>query len=145
MVTRQYLNLKFDKKSFENKTEVNKDTRFFKLPYFSKYSKIFQTNIWNLVKNFFKDIDANDALTHSHHSRSATKFHININYQFIFKHLLFTNLFVQTVGFDIWVKPKSTSSPESMNTYRKTLSLTSSNICENQVYILGCTIRTVFQ
>ena len=29
-VTKQYLNLKFDKKPFENKTEVKTDTKFFK-------------------------------------------------------------------------------------------------------------------
>ena len=41
-VTKQYLNLKFDKKLFENKTEVKIDTRFFKLPYIGKYSNIAQ-------------------------------------------------------------------------------------------------------
>ena len=54
------------------------------------------------------------------HSRSATSFHIKIHYHFIFNHLSFTNLFVQTVRFAMWVKPHGTSSPESMKTYRKT-------------------------
>ena len=35
-ITKQYLNLKFDKKSLENKTEVKTDTRFFKLPHIGK-------------------------------------------------------------------------------------------------------------
>ena len=56
-ITKQYLNLKFDKKSLKNKTEVKTDTRFFKLPYIGKYSKIAQKKIRNLVKTFCKDID----------------------------------------------------------------------------------------
>ena len=39
-VTKQYLNLKFDKKPFENKTGVETDARFFKLPDTGKYSNI---------------------------------------------------------------------------------------------------------
>ena len=35
----------------------------------------------------------------------------------------------------MWVKPQGTTSPESMNTYRKTLSPTSLNICGNHVNI----------
>ena len=57
-VTKQYLNLKFDKKLFENRTEENTDTRFFKLPYTIKYSNIAQNKIQNFVKKFCKDIDA---------------------------------------------------------------------------------------
>ena len=52
-VTKQYLNLKFDKKSFENKTEVKTDTRF------SSYNAF--ANISTLLKKrfttFCKDID----------------------------------------------------------------------------------------
>ena len=36
-VTKKYLNLKLDKRSLENNTEVKTDTRFFKLPYIDKY------------------------------------------------------------------------------------------------------------
>ena len=67
------------------------------------------------------------------HSKLVTSSHIKIHYHFIFNHSLFTNLFVQAVKFVMWVKPQGTSSPESMNTYRKTLSLTSFNICKNHV------------
>ena len=38
-----------------------------------------------------------------------------------------------------------TSLPESMNTYRKTLSPTSLNICGNHVYVIVSAIRIVFQ
>ena len=40
MVTKQHLNLKFNIKPFENKTELKTDTRFFKLPYIGKYPNI---------------------------------------------------------------------------------------------------------
>ena len=56
-VTKQYLNLKFDKKLFENKTKVKTDTRFFKLAYLDKYSFTAQKKIQNLVKTFCKDIN----------------------------------------------------------------------------------------
>ena len=79
-----------------------------------------------------------------HHLRSVTSFHIKIHYHFIFSHLSFTNLFVQTVRFPMWVKPQDTSLPESMNTYRKTLSPTSLNICKNHVNVIVCAIRIVF-
>ena len=62
-ITKQYLNLKFDKKSLENKTEVKTDTRFLKLPYIGKYSNIAQKKIQNLVKTFCKDIDVKVVLT----------------------------------------------------------------------------------
>ena len=70
------------------------------------------------------------------HLRSVTSSHTKIHYHFIFNHSLFTNLFVQTVKFVMWVKPQGTSSPESMNTYRKTLSPTSLNICKNHVHVI---------
>ena len=41
-VTKQYLNLKFDKKPFEKKTDVKADARFIKQPYIGKYSNIAQ-------------------------------------------------------------------------------------------------------
>ena len=62
-VTKQYLNLKFDEKPFENKTEAKIDTRFFKLPYIGKYSNIAQKKIQNLVKTFCKGIDVKVVLT----------------------------------------------------------------------------------
>ena len=62
-VKKQYLNLKFDKKPFENKTEVKTDTRFFKLPYIGKYSNIAQKKIQNLVKTFCKDINFKTVFT----------------------------------------------------------------------------------
>ena len=77
------------------------------------------------------------------HLKSVTSSHTKIRYHFIFSHPLFTNLFVQTVKFVMWVKPQGTSSPESMNTYRKTLSPTSLNICENRVHVIVCAIRIV--
>ena len=58
-------------------------------------------------------------LLYSHHSRLATSFHIKIHYHFIFNHLTFANLFVQTVRFSMWVKLQGTSSPESMNNCKK--------------------------
>ena len=51
-VTKQYLYLKFDKKSFENKTEVKIDTRFFKLLYIGKYSNIAQKR-FKILLNIF--------------------------------------------------------------------------------------------
>ena len=62
-ITKQYLDLTFYKKPFENKTEVKTDTRFFKLPYIGKYSNIAQKKIQNLVKTFCKDIDVKVVLT----------------------------------------------------------------------------------
>ena len=124
-VTKKYLNSKLDKRPLENNTEVKADTRFFKLPYIGIYSNITQKKIQNLVKTFCKGIDVKLYLRHS---RSVTSFHIKIHYLFIFSHSLFTNLFVQTVKFVMWVKPQGTSSPESVNTYRKTPSPTSLNI-----------------
>ena len=62
-VTKHYLNLKFDKKPFENKTEVKTDIRFFKLPYIGKYSNIAQKKNQNLVKNICKYIDVKVVLT----------------------------------------------------------------------------------
>ena len=78
------------------------------------------------------------------HSRSVTSFHIKIHYHFIFNHSSFTNLLVQNERFAMWVKARGTSSPESMNTYRKTLSPTSLNICKNHIYVTVCAIRIVF-
>ena len=55
--------MKFDEKPFENKTEVKTDTRFFKLPYISKYSNIAQKHIQNFLKTFCRDIDIKNVLT----------------------------------------------------------------------------------
>ena len=137
-VTKQYLNLKFDKKSFGNKTEVKTDTRFT------------LANIPTLLKKRFKIllklfVEIWMLKLYLHHSRSVTSFHIKIHYHFIFNRLSFKNLFVQTVRFAMRMKPQGTSSPESMNTYRKTLSSTSLNICKNHVYVIVCAIRIVFQ
>ena len=57
MVTKEYLNLKLDKRLLENNTEVKTDKKFFKLPYNGKYSNIAQKKIQNLVKTFCKGID----------------------------------------------------------------------------------------
>ena len=141
-VTKKCLNLKLDKRPLENNTEVKTDTRFFKLPYIGIYSNITQKKIQNVVKTFCKGIDVKLYLRHS---RSVTSFHIKIHYHFIFSRSLFTNLFVKTLKFVKWVEPQDTSSPESMNTYRKTLSPTSLNICGNHVYVIVCAIRIVFQ
>ena len=141
-VTKQYLYLKFDKKSFENKTEVKIDTRFFKLLYIGKYSNIAQKR-FKILLNIF--VETQMLKLCLRYSRSVTSFHMKIHYDFIFNHLSFTNLCVQTVRFAMWVKPQDTSSPESMNTHRKTLSPTSLNICKNHVYVIVCAIRIVFQ
>ena len=108
-VTKKYLNLKLDKRPLENNTGVKTDTRFFKLPYIGKSSNIAQ----NLVKTFCKGIDVKVVLMP-----------FKISKKFLYKdpfpfhlHSLFTNLFVQTVKFVVWMKPQGTSSPESMNTY----------------------------
>ena len=52
------------------------------------------------------------------HLRLVASSHTKTHYHFISNHSLFTNLFVQTVKFVMWVKPQGTSSPESMNTVR---------------------------
>ena len=62
-VTKQYLNLRFGQKPFENNTKVWTDTRFFKLPYIGNYSNIAQKKIQNLVKTFCKDIYIKAVLT----------------------------------------------------------------------------------
>ena len=62
-VTKQHLNLKFDKNPLENKTEVKTDTRFFKLPCIGKCSNISQKKNQNLVQTFCKDIDVKIVLT----------------------------------------------------------------------------------
>ena len=56
-VIKEYLNLKFDKKPFENKTELRPYIRFFKQTYFGKYSNIAPKMVKNLVKTFCKEID----------------------------------------------------------------------------------------
>ena len=53
-VTKKYLNLKLDKRPIENNTEVNTDTRFFKLPYIGKYSNTAQNKLEILLKLFPK-------------------------------------------------------------------------------------------
>ena len=75
--------------------------------------------------------------------RSVASSHTKIHYHLIFNHSLFTNLFVQTVKFVMWVKPQGTSS-ESMNTYRKVLSPASLNICKNRMHVIMCAIRIFF-
>ena len=115
-VTKKYLNLKLEKRPLENNTEVRIDTRFFKLPYIGKYANMAQKKIKNLVKTFCKGIDVKVILTPFKISNNS---HTKIRYHFIFSHSLFTNLFVQTVEFVLWVKPQGTSSPESVNTYRR--------------------------
>ena len=67
-VTKQYFNLKFDKKPLGNKIEVKTETRFLKLPYIVKYSTIAQKKKkkkkkLNLVRTFCKDIDVKVVLT----------------------------------------------------------------------------------
>lgn len=61
-VTKQFLNLKFDKKEFEIKTEVKTDTSFFKLPYIGKSSNIAQKRFKIVLKLFVK-IDVKIILT----------------------------------------------------------------------------------
>ena len=85
----------------------------------------------------------------SHHSRSVTSFHIKIHYHFILNHLSLTNLFVQTVRFAMWAKPQGNSSPESMNTYWKTLSLEESRIsnsmCNKDCFSVIDCVTTEYQ
>ena len=116
-VIKQYLNLKFDLRPFENIIETKKDARFFKLLYIGKYSNIAQKKIHNLVKMFCK---VQMLKVYSHYSRSVTGFHIKIHYHFIFNHLSFTNLFVQTVRLPMWVKLQGTSLAKPMHCYRTT-------------------------
>ena len=47
------MNLKFDNKPFENKTEVKTDTRFFKLPYIDKYSNIAHKKVFKIFLKLF--------------------------------------------------------------------------------------------
>ena len=61
-VTKQYLNLKFDKKPFENKTDVKTDARFINQPYIGKYFNIAPKKIQNVVKTFCKDINTKTVL-----------------------------------------------------------------------------------
>ena len=90
---------------------------------------------------FFKDMMLK---LYSRYSRSVTGFNINIHNHFIFNHLSFTVLFAQNITFAMWVKPQGTSSPESMNTYKKFLSPTSLNICKNHAHAIVCVIRIAF-
>ena len=111
--------MKCDKKPFENKTEEKTSHLKTKLKKrqiedFSRYYTL--VNIQTLPKIKFKILKLC-----SHHSRSVTSFRRKIHCNFIFNHFLFKNLFVQTVRFAMRVKPEGTSSPESLNTYRKTL------------------------
>ena len=62
-VTKKYLNLKLNKRPLENNTEVNTDTRFFKLAYLGIYSNIAQRKIQNLVETFCQGIDVKVVLT----------------------------------------------------------------------------------
>ena len=62
-VTKQYLNLKFDKKRFENNTEKKTDTRFSYHTLANIQTLLKKKNIQNLVKTFCKDIDVKVVLT----------------------------------------------------------------------------------
>ena len=137
-VTKKYLNLKLHKRPLENNTEVKTDTRFFKLPYTGKNSNIAQ----NLVKTFYKGLDVKVVLTPF---KIINKFSCKDPLQFHLQSFIVYKFIVQTVKFVVWMKPQDTSSPESMNTYRKILSLTSLSICKNYVHVKVYTIRTVFQ
>ena len=138
-VTKKYLNSKLDKRPLENNTEVKTDTRFFKLPYIGIYSNIAQKKIQNLAKTFSKGIHVKVVLTPF---KISNKFSYKDPLPF---HLQSFIIYKFTLQFSMWVKPQGTSSPESMNKYRKTLSPASLNICKNHVYVIVCAIRIFFQ
>ena len=134
-VTKKYLNLKLDKRPLENNTEVKTDTWFFKLPYIGKHSNIALKKIQKLVETFCKGIDVKVVFTPFRSSnkffyKDPLPFHLQ---SFIVYKYVCANKFV------------GTSSPESLNTYRKTLSPTSLNISKNCMHVIGCAIRIVFQ
>ena len=54
--------MKFDKKPFENKTDVKTDARFINQPYIGKYFNIAPKKIQNVVKTFCKDINTKTVL-----------------------------------------------------------------------------------
>ena len=141
-VTKKYLNLKLDKRLLENNTEVKTDTRFFKLPYIGKYSNIAQKKIQNLVKTFCKGIDVKVVLTPF---KISNKFSYKDPLPFHLQSFIVYKFVCANCKFVMWVKPQGTSSPESMNTYRKTLSPTSLNICKNHVHVIVYAIKIVFQ
>ena len=93
----------------------------------------------NLVKTFCKDIDVKVVLTPF---KISSKFSYKDPLPF---HLQSFIIYKFTLQFSMWVKPQGTSSPESMNKYRKTLSPASLNICKNHVYVIVCAIRIFFQ
>ena len=93
----------------------------------------------NLVKTFCKDIDVKVVLTPF---KISNKFSYKDPLPF---HLQSFIIYKFTLQFSMWVKPQGTSSPESMNKYRKTLSPASLNICKNHVYVIVCAIRIFFQ
>ena len=141
-VTKQYLNLKFDKKLFENKTEVKTDIRFFKLPYIGKYSNIAQKKIQNLVKTFCEDIDVKVALTlfkvsNKFSYKDPLPFHLQsfIVYKFICGNCKVCFVSETTRHFITRINEH----------LQKDLSPTSLNICKNYVYVIVCAIRIVFQ
>ena len=135
-VSKKYLDLKLDKRPLEKNTDVKADTRFFKLPYFGKYSNIAQKKIQNLAKIFFKGIDVKVVLTPFRISNKLSykdplqfQFHLQ---SFIVYKFICVNC---KVCYVVWVKPQGTSSTESMNTYRKTLCPISLNICKIHVHL----------
>ena len=128
------MNIKFDKNSFKNKTEAKTDTKFFKLPYISKYSNIAQKRFKILLKRFVQ-------IYKTPYIWSLTPF--KINNKFWYKDPLQFHLQSFIVDQFICAKCKvcyvaETTrhlSRESMNTYTKTLSPTSLNMCLQESHI----------
>ena len=139
-VTKQYLNLEFDKKPFENKTEVKTDTNFFKLPYIGKYYKIAQKKIQNLLKNFCKDIHVKVLfkpfkISNKFLYKESLPFHLQsfLVYKFICANCRLCYVGVTTRHFITRIN-------EDLPTKKPSL-----NICKNRVYVIVCAIRIVFQ
>ena len=140
-VTKQYLNLKFDKNPLENKTEVKTDTRFFKLPCIGKCSNISQKKNQNLVQTFCKDIDVKIVLTPF---KISNKFSYKGPLQVHLQSFILYKFICANYKICMWMKPQDTPSPESMSTCRKTPNPKSSNICKNHVYVIVCKISNMY-
>ena len=136
-VTKKYLNLKLTKGHLKTTLKQKQILDFSSYHTLAHIPALLKKRFKILLKLFAK---VEMLKLYLRHLRSVTSSHTKIHYHFIFNHSLFTNLFVQTVKFVMWVKPQGTSSPESMSTYRKALGPTSLNISENRVHAFLITL-----
>ena len=123
-VTKKYLNFKLTKGHLKTTLKQRQILDFSSYHTLAHIPALLKKRFKILLKLFAK---VEMLKLYIRQSRSVTSSHIKIHYHFIFNYSLFPNLFVQTVKFVMWEKPQGTSLPESMNTYKETLSNRSSN------------------